>query len=577
MKRVLVLLLALALLALPACGDQDFAASFSEVEQSEAEAGAGINVDNIGWVILFGGDSFSGKNVTLKGDDLEQFKETLAPMTFSREAELEDFIGCSSSMSMTVFDLDGRELGDFSLVGEDSIKMDGWLYAIQGGSFDREWLKDRLRALPESSYDETTPWIDFRYPWAEEEPGLQVDICQEQADPHRYVTITDPALAGEIRDKINSMEYRAIGEYYEGGEYPFYINEVFHDENEYMPPAVKIVSADTIDYCSSGLYRTVGGEFDLERLADLCDPEGSYAGREGVYHWNEAEGFPEELLPEPTPEPTLDPEVWDVMQNPPEELVFDFQDPAWILMSWNDGKLTALLDDDLADVTAEVNSLRFERREACTIDSYVMHGEGYTAPYHGNPIATLTWYDEGGHVIDEIGVRGGYGWIDYHGWYYQAREEGVHADPLSELNKKLPQADWMYITPLIAGRDLSGADSVILSSNRDMDWSVVVTDKDLLKRLAEGFQDREFRAVEDPEDAGEEYWNAAKYTVEWEAHGNHIYTYFVIDENTVSVGGGHYIAADASHPIDMELLDQLADSNGKYTDKPGVTWYDYWQ
>lgn len=136
--------------------------------------------------------------------------------------------------------------------------------------------------------------------------------------------------------------------------------------------------------------------------------------------------------PEPTPEGTP---AHDTTDCPPEEKVFDISG-GHIVMETSGGNRVAINGEELEEIGEGLKALCFELREQCTIDSYWMHVQKEDKErYHGNPLYTLTWYDKDGCKREKFTARGMEGWIDYNGWYYQAKEGGIDMERLKSLDR----------------------------------------------------------------------------------------------------------------------------------------------
>ncbi len=252
------------------------------------------------------------------------------------------------------------------------------------------------------------------------------------------------------------------------------------------------------------------------------------------------------------------------MEDAPEEIVFDF-DGGYVIM---EGPVI-IKGEEFEKLAAELRGIRFVRREQCGEDANIMHATGSDLePYHGDPLYSIYWHDKDGHIREEFTVRTMGSWIEYGGYFYEAEEGGLDLDNLRRMNRELPEPQWYESWPIESVReDISKAKSLWISDESG-EWLAAVTDQELLDRIYENLHGKEFFAqpgeyrIEDP----------YTYRLEWYkgvlgpyGGGGSLDTLWVKDRHSIKNG---YKLREGE--IDMELLDELAKPDGKYSDKEGV-------
>lgn len=281
------------LLGLPEAGD-------SEVQLIDPEA--------IEWANLYGGDA-SVKTAAIRGEALEELKTMLSGMSFHKGERAQETIGCGYALEF--FDRDGREMGRMELHG-DSMEFCGYYYQIDGGRFDDEWIKRMLDTMPEATYGERFPIVDFKY----DGDIFIFAVSRETADGQDMVRITDPELLERLESPIREMEFRAC-EPCESRELAYWVNRTFADGRDAF--AVQIIDEKSI-WFSGWRYELMDGRrFDLELYARLMDPEGPY--KDHVEYWRSGDPPLPAVTPipgpsEPAPAGTAVPYV---MEDPPQE------------------------------------------------------------------------------------------------------------------------------------------------------------------------------------------------------------------------------------------------------------------
>lgn len=518
-----------------------------------------IDVESIGRANLSGN---CGDTVVISGEALDELKDILRGMSFYQGEKLENG---GYGYGLELFDSEERPLGTLHLWG-DRVEYGEYIYGTEGNGFDAQWINRMFDTMPEADYGERYPIFDFKY----DEDLLEFSIGT--AADGSVVRITDPELMERLEDPVREMEFKACGPY-DGGEPPYWINRYFADN--YYSFAIKIVDKESIEY-GGWLYKLMDGKkFDLDLYAQLADPSGPYKDHPGVLYWKEGDPPMPAITPRPSPAPSGDPEPTPagtagpyIMDDPPKEKVFDLDGGHMLMFKHNGGGEVAIKDGELEALAGELSGLRFELREQCE-DPHVMHATSADLePYHGNPLYTLTWFDGDGYEREEFTVRSISGWIEYGGWYYQAREGGVDLDNLNRLNEKLHSPEWYERWPIYTVRDeIAGAKSLWITDEDDT-WAAVVTDAELLKRISGDLKDKEFFA--DKDSSGEGY----TYELEWYGNllgpygrGDGLGTVWVKDKYSIDSGGRYKLREGE---IDMELLDELAKPDGKYSGREGV-------
>ncbi len=518
-----------------------------------------LDVDSIARANLY---SPGGNAVVIRDEPLAELKDMLRAMSFYKSDEnLLDVEGCGFSFGL--FDMEDRSLGNISFRGNKTV----YNRAVYGtdGDIDDEWISRMAETMPEASYGDIYPVVDFKY----SEDLLDFTVHDEGSSEGALVRITDPELVGRFEGEIQEMEFKAFGP--DPGEEPVYcISRWFADD--YLSPAVWVIDEETIRY-GGWLYKLMDGrKFDLELYAQITDPEGPYKNHPGVLYWKDGDPPMPRLTPRPspTPDPELGPEptpAIEIMDSPPQEKVFDLEG-GYILMQSSDGNAVVIKDKELEGIARELKGLSFGLREQCTIDSYCMHAQKEDKErYHGNPLFTLTWYDKDGYKREEFTARGMAGWIDYNGWYYQAKEGGIDIENLKRLNEDMPGPKWYEWRPIErVQEDISKAKSLWIT-DEDNTWAAVVTDTELLGRISDNLKGKEFFAQKD-EGETEGY----AYGLDWYegvlgplGRSENLETLWVRDR--YSIRGGYKLREGE---IDMDLLDELSRPDGKYSAREGV-------
>lgn len=518
-----------------------------------------IDIESIGRANL----SSSGDTVVISGEAVDELKDILRGMNFYQRGK--DEYGASGGYSLELFDADERTLGTLFLWGDQA-----YINNMEGNGFDEEWAVRMFETMPEATYSERYPIVDFKY----DEDLIEFSISDGMAADETMVRITDPELMERLEGPVREMEFKAC-EPYDSGELKYWINRYFADD--FYAFAIKIVDEESIEF-GGWLYKLMDGKkFDMELYAQLADPEGPYKDHPGVMYWKEGDPPLPQVTPRPSPSPSGEPEPTPAgtarphtMDDPPDEKVFDL-DGGHILMTASDGNTVAVKGDEMDAIAKELSGLRFQLREECTLDSYCMHVQQEDKErYHGNPLFTLTWYDSNGYKQEEFTARGIKGWIDYNGWYYQAENGGIDMENLKRLDKEMPNPAWYEWQPMYTLReDISEAKSLWITDESE-DWAAVITDPELLERISRNIEGMEFFA--DTQGSRDEGYT---YELEWYKGvlgpfgGRSGFEWIrVKDRQRVMSGGDCYKLREGE--IDMDLLDELTKPDGEYSDRKGV-------
>lgn len=520
-----------------------------------------LDMESVEWVNLHGGDAKGGKIVTICGAELDELKSLLSGMSFYRGAEAYGYEGCGYSLDF--FDRDGRETGPMEISG-DTVEFDGYYYRIEGGRFEDEWLERMLATMPEAAYGERFPIVDFKH----DDDIIDFSISDGTAADGRMVRITDPELLECLEGPVREMEFRAC-EPCGSDKRVYWLNRYFADD--YYDAAIKIVDEETIEY-GGWLYKLMDGrKFDLELYAELSDPDGPYKDHPGVLYWKQGDppmpavtprpDLSASADPEPTPAGTAGPHI---MEDAPEEKVFDF-DGGYVIM---EGPVI-IKGEEFEKLAAELRDIRFVRREQCGEDANIMHATGSDLePYHGDPLYSICWYDKGGHIREEFTARTMGSWIEYGGYFYEAKEGGIDLDNLKRLRDEMPEPQWYDYRPVVTVSENISEAKCLWMVDQDHTRIVAVTDPELLERICGSFEGKEFFAQPEAQCGMDEEY---AYELEWYKGvlgphgGDSLERLRVKDEHSIT--GGYKLREGE---IDMELLDELAKPDGKYSDKEGV-------
>ncbi len=366
-----------------------------------------MDVEGIERASLEGGDR---ETSTFTKSDLEELKAILRTASFCEDGER---ASCGTYGIRLYSKGRDEEPKTITLCGS-LIEFGDYVFKVEGEGFSDEWIEYMLR-----------PRI------CHEEDILFFSISAED----KSVRITDPGLMERLEGDIREMKFKEDGPG-ESEQGRFYINRYYADDH--YDQAIFLIDGETIRY-GSKIYKVAGDKkFDLDLYSELIDPNGPYKNHPGVERWKDGDPPMAEVTPRPTSNPEPTPEgtpAHDTTDCPPEEKVFDISG-GHIVMETSGGNRVAINGEELEEIGEGLKALCFELREQCTIDSYWMHVQKEDKErYHGNPLYTLTWYDKDGCKREKFTARGMEGWIDYNGWYYQAKEGGIDMERLKSLDR----------------------------------------------------------------------------------------------------------------------------------------------
>lgn len=263
-----------------------------------------------------------------------------------------------------------------------------------------------------------------------------------------------------------------------------------------------------------------------------------------------------------------------VLDGKPEEFepekLFHIEGTEWIIISEAHGGKDVRVDDPemMAQLTDEINSLEYRRGEPWA---------GWT----GCPQYTIYWYNAEGRCISSLATNPGGMGIRAPRFNYEVVGGAIDTDRYDRLLEELPEAEYWDTDPI---RTFSGAlrsDKVSIEDGMAT-YRVIVTDPELVKRIAENIGNMEFRLQGHVEGSAWDqvgdgrcfvYWSRQEedYSTPAEA------TVCVLDEINVAFSGdnGYRASAMDGKTIDKALLDALLDRNGPYANHPGVEYKDY--
>lgn len=478
---------------------------------------------------------------TFTKSDLEELKAILRTASFCEDGEQAN----CGTYGIRLYSKNRYEESKTITLCGNLIEFGDYIFKVEGEGFSDEWIEYMFR-----------PRI------CHEEDILFFSISTED----KSVRITNPELMERLEGDIREMNFKEDGPG-ESEQERFYINRYYADDH--YDYAIFIIDEETIRY-GSRIYKVAGDKkFDLDLYSELIDPEGPYKNHPGVEYWKDGDPPMPEITPRPQPTAgaELEPEgtpPFEVMDDPPEEKVFDF-DEGYVIMDYR----TIFRDEDFEALADELRNLHFVRRDKCDMDSFANHATGSDlTPYHGDPYNELTWYDKDGHVREEFRLRTMEGWITYGGYYYEAKEGGIDLENIRRLENTLPGPEWYESSPIKRLRgDITKAKSLWIK-DQDYTWAVVVNDAEILERISNNLKDKEFFAQPG------EYPMDDPYTYELEWYENVLGPYgssgcitSMMVKDRYSVRGGYKLREGE---IDMALLDELCKRDGEYSGREGV-------
>lgn len=515
------------------------------------EPGEILNVDSMAYAELFigeGGGVVADDYTFLEGSQVEQLKDMLKTASFC-----EDRVPDDSGNFIWLLDGDRNRLVAIYLHGS-RIKCGSSVFSIEGSGFDDEWIERMF--YPSISYDEDI-----------------LGFAISMADEISRVMITDPELMERLEGDIWEMEFKLDRSSGGRGE-KFHIDRYFADG--YEPAPIFVLDRETVRYCGSEYKITGEKKLDIDLYTRLLDPDGPYKDHPGVLYWKQGDPPMPAVTPRPDPSASADPEPTPagtagphIMEDAPEEIVFDLGSGYIIMGNCNLGGRVAIKGEEFERLAAELKDIRFVRREQCGEDANIMHATGSDLePYHGDPLYSICWYDKGGHMREEFTARTMGSWIQYGGYFYEARDGGIDLDNLKRLRDEMPEPQWYDYRPVVTvSEDISEA-KCLWMVDQDHTRIVAVTDPELLERICGSFEGKEFFAQPEAQCGMDEEY---AYELEWYKGvlgphgGDSLERLRVKDEHSIT--GGYKLREGE---IDMELLDELAKPDGKYSDKEGV-------
>ena len=256
-----------------------------------------FDTEEIAWAVVDGGDAQGGKRVAVKGENLQQLRQNLAPLTFLKGEACPITIGCP--VVVILYDKDGRTLGSFASYGEDKISGGGYEYEVMGGEIDWDLINRLLEELPQAAYEEVNPILTLEGAFTADEVQISNSANDQRA------VITNPELVKRLAENMGSLEFR-VGERVKGSAWdPVEDGRllVYWGKHEGEGPdsyatfaemTVVVIDEKTIAFGGDeGYYASpLKGKIDKTLLDQLMDPAGPYSGTEGVHH--EAAGRDEE-------------------------------------------------------------------------------------------------------------------------------------------------------------------------------------------------------------------------------------------------------------------------------------------
>lgn len=240
-----------------------------------------FDVDKIAWAVAHGGDSHSGKRVAIKGEDLEKLRENLKPLSFQKGERLPMVIGCP--IGLTLYDENGRVLGGFEPLGEGTVELGRYEYAVTGGEIDWEAVDQLLQDLPEAERPDWDPILTL-------EGALRADcVLITNGMETERVWVHNPELVKRLAENMGKLEFR-VGEHVQGSAWDRVddgrVFVYWMNGNEYAEITTAVLDENTIAFSGdNGYYGSpLEGKIDKTLIDQLLGPTGPYMDTEGLQH-----------------------------------------------------------------------------------------------------------------------------------------------------------------------------------------------------------------------------------------------------------------------------------------------------
>lgn len=259
---------------------------------------------------------------------------------------------------LTWFSPEGRRLGEVTVWEDGLIGYEEELYCPVDGEFKPDLGRFETEGLRR---DEIHSYLETKFC-----PDV---VGVYKKDEERGILFLDPELVYEVDAYLYSLRYEKIvpdepqataaPAVLEEEQVQYSIEWAFTvgEEEYWAAGSLDIVDEKTVR-CYYGWFTVLDGGIDLAWLADLTDPEGSYAGREGVRFFE-----PEPLTPEEL--------AWDMamgigrtydIQNPHGPtarawLPYDPEEVAWAVLDNGIGKRVAVTEGVPLQVLLDTMSL----------------------------------------------------------------------------------------------------------------------------------------------------------------------------------------------------------------------------
>ncbi|MEY8311844.1 hypothetical protein AALA61_07565 [Oscillospiraceae bacterium 42-9] len=251
-----------------------------------------------------------------------------------------------------------------------------------------------------------------------------------------------------------------------------------------------------------------------------------------------------------------------VLEGKPEEFepekLFQIEDAEWLILRGYGQKEVRVDGEALAQLTEEVNSLEYRR------------GEPY-AGWAGCPQYNVTWYNSQGRRIGWLSTNAGGEGILAPRFRYEVVGGAIDTDRYERLVKELPEAERWDTNPIWTFSGALNTESVTIENGLGT-YQVMVTDPELVKRLAENVGTIDFRVQGHVQGSAWDRADDGRCFLYWSSE----WTVCARDEKTVAFSGdnGYLATAMDGKTIDMELINALLDQDGPYAGHPGVSYRD---
>lgn len=252
-----------------------------------------------------------------------------------------------------------------------------------------------------------------------------------------------------------------------------------------------------------------------------------------------------------------------VLEGKPEEFepekLFQIKDAEWLIISEGHGDRKVRVDGpELAQLTEEVNSLEYRR------------GEPY-AGWIGCPRYNVTWYNSQGRCVGWLSTNPGGEGVRAPRFNYEVVGGAIDTGRYERLLDELPQAEFWDANPIWTFSGALNTESVTIENGLGT-YQVMVTDPELVKRLAENVGTIDFRVQGHVQGSAWDRADDGRCFLYWSSE----WTVCARDEKTVAFSGDNDYLATAmdGKTIDMELINALLDRDGPYAGHPGVSYRD---